>query len=276
MHRSLVAALSLLVLLAGCNAPVSDGPASTVTPAPVPPSNASDDRLAPGELAPGVESSGVTDATRLAAAHADVLGASGYTVNQTLGQTYANGTVESRYVTRAAFASTAGRFTATLTQTDRSADGRSTRTVERFADGRRVYEATTEANETRYRVVRGPDGAPRPPETFYPTNFTNEPAIARLFTLVETATTDRWVENGTQYVRVESRGRSSVPPLRNVTLEATVAETGLVTDYRVEYDVVRGGAAVHVVVAVSYTAVGETTVERPGWLDRVSVANGTA
>lgn len=272
MNRALVVWLVLAAVLAGCNAPASSDPGSTLTPAPVPASDASADRLATGELAPGVEPSGVTDATRLAAAHADVLAASGYTVNQTLTQTYANGTVESRYVTRATFGTAPGRFEATLTQTDRGEDGLSTRTVERFADGTRVYEAVTEATGTRYRVIRGPDGSPRDPGTFYPTNFTNEPAVARLFTLVATEPTDRWVEDGTQYLRVESQARATVPPLRNVTLEATVAETGVVRDYRVEYDVVRGGTLVHVTVAVSYADVGEATVERPGWLDRVNAS----
>lgn len=272
MNRSLAVWLVLAAVLAGCNAPASSDPASTLTPAPVPASNATADRLAAGELAPGVEASGVTDATRLAAAHADVLAASGYAVNQTLTQTYANGTVESRYVTRATFAAVPGRFGATLTQTDRGEDGLSTRTVERFADGRRVYEAVFEGNETRYRVIRSSDGTPKPPTAFYPTNFTNEPAVARLFTLVATETTDRWVENGTRYVRVASGERATVPPLRNVSLAATVAETGLVTDYHVQYDVVRGGVTVHVDVAVSYTDVGETTVRPPEWLDRVNAS----
>lgn len=269
MNRWLAVGL-VLVLLAGCNAPASSTPAPTLTPVPLPEATASSDRLAAGELAPGVDPSGVTDAGRLARAHGTVLATNGYTVNQTLGQTYRNGTVESRYVTRARFAAGAEGFRANLTQTDRVDGTLSTRYVERFADGQRVYEAVTSVTDRRYRVVRGPDGAPRSPVAFYPTNFTNEPAIARLFTLVETTTTDRWVENGTRYVRVASDRPATLPPLRNVTLEATVAETGLVTDYRVTYDIDRRGAVVHVVVAVTYTDVGETTVRPPGWLDRVN------
>lgn len=270
MNRSLAVGLVLVVLVAGCNAPVSSTPTSTVTPVPLPASNASDDRVAPGELAPGVEASGVTDAGRLARAHASVLATRGYTVDQTLARTHPNGTVESRYVTRAQFAAGSGRFRASLTQTDR-VDGRlSTRRVERFADGTQVYEAATDANATRYRVVRAPDGTLRSPAAIYPTNLTNDPAIARLFTLVETDTTDQWVENGTRYLRVESPGSADLPPLRNVSLVATVTESGLVTDYRVEYDVRRNGVRVHVVVAVTYTDVGDTTVRAPDWIDRVN------
>jgi hypothetical protein len=273
VNRSLGVALSLLalaVVLAGCNAPASGTPASTLTPAPVPEANASTDRLAAGELAPGVEASGVTDTTRLARAHAEVLAASGYTVDQTVVRTDLNGTLDARYVTHARFAADAGSFDATLTQTDLVDGTRTTRTVERFGDGQQVYEAVTESNETRYRVVRRPDGRPRSPAVFYPTNLTNEPAIAQLFSLVETTTTDRWTENGTRYVHVQSVQRFSLPRFQNVTLDATVAESGLVSDYRVAYDVVRDGVTIHVVVAVTYTDVGETSPERPGWLDRVN------
>lgn len=278
MTRSLAAALALAVLLAGCNAPVDSTPGSTLSPAPVPEKPASHDRPS-GELAPGVGPTGVTDAARLASAHAETLAGAGYTVNQTLSQTYTNGTVESRYVTHARFAPDAARFTTNLTQTDRfGGDGLSTRHIERFADGERVYEVVTERTTARYRVIRGPEGVPRPPSAFYPSNFTNERAIARLFTLVETTTTDRWTEDGTRYVRVASPREApfpSLPPLQNVTLVATVTGSGLVTDYRVEYDVIRSGDVVHVVVAVEYTAVGETTVHRPDWVDRVPGGNAT-
>lgn len=270
MYRSLVVGLTLLVLAAGCNAPVESTPESTLTPVAVP--EAENEQVAPGELAPGVDSTGVTDAGRLAAAHADVLAGTTYSVNQTLAQTYRNGTVEARYVTRARFA-TDGRFVATLTQADRREGTLSVRRVERFSDGTRLYEADTEANETHYSVAPGTDGVPRSPGSAYPDNLTNSRAIAQLFSLVEANTTDQWVENGTRYYHLESRQQpplADLPPLQNVTLTATVAETGLVTGYRVEYDVVRGGAVVHVLVAVDYRAVAETTVAPPAWLNRVN------
>lgn len=276
MNRSLVAGLVLVVLLAGCSAPADSTPSSTLTPVDVPETPDRSDRLASGEFAPGVDDSGVTDPGRLARAHADVLSRSSYTVNQTLSQTYANGTVKSKYVTDARFASAPGTFTANATQTDRFDGTHTTRYVERFADGERVYERVTEADETRYGIVRTGDGRPRDPLAMYPRNLTNSQAIARLFRLVETNTTDRWVENGTRYVRVQSRQEpplSDLPPLQNVTIQATVAESGLVTSYRVEYDVARDDTAVHVVVAVTYDDVGETAVRPPMWLDRVNATD---
>lgn len=268
MSRAL--AVAVLLVLAGCNAPGADPtPAASVTPAPVP-----DDPTTPtpsGQLAPGVGAEAV-NAGRLASAHERTLSRSSYTVNQTQRQTFANGTVRSRYVTVARFAAAPGRFAVTLRQTDRR-DGRPvTRSVRRFGDGERTYEAVTENGTTTYGQLRWPDGSLRDPRRVYPGNLTNARSIARLFSLVEMRPVDR-SENGT--VRLRSRTNVSLPPLSNVSVTAVVSRRGVVRSYRVTYRTVRAGEPVATTVAVSYSRVGTTTVERPGWVSEARNATAT-
>ena len=260
-------AVAALLVVAGCNVPASD-PApdtATVTPAPVPESTAT----GPEVFAPGVTGDGVTTPTRLARAHARTLEATSYTVNQTLVQRFDNGTLRSRYVTHARFAPEQGRFRASLQQVDREEGDRVRRRTRRFGDGERAYVANTEANDTTYRLLRYPDGEPRPPSSVYVRNLTNSGTIERLFTLVDTRTVGTFTENGTRYARVRSSEPAALPPLQNVTLVATISERGVVAQYRVEYDVVRTGR-VEATIVVSYTDLGTTTVDRPAWVDRVN------
>lgn len=267
MSRALL--LVALVVLAGCSLPTDGGTATPdrVTAAPVPEATAR-----PGVLAPGVTEAGVTDPGRLAAAHARTLEATSYTVNQTLVQRWTNGTLRSRYVTVARFGAEPGRFDARLEQVDRENGQLRTRRVHRYGDGERVYIATTEGNDTDYRLLRYPDGAPRDPTDVYLRNLTNVLAVERVFTLVPTDTTGTFTENGTRFVRVESTAPTTILPLRNVTVTATVAESGVIRSYRVRYDVTREGE-LRATVALRYSNVGTTAVTDPPWLDRVG--NGT-
>lgn len=265
--------VALLLVLAGCNVPTAEpAPTESVTAAPVPavPETATPE----GQLVPGVFADGVAGG-RLGNVHGEALEGVSYTVNQTLLQRYANGTVRSRYVTVARFAADPSRFRTTLRQADRE-DGRLvTRTVSRYGDGERAYEAVTEANTTRYGVVRWPDGEPREASAIYPGNLTNDRSIARVFTLVETRPVEEFEANGTRYVRLRSVPNATLPPLSNVTVTAVVSEEGLVRSYRVSYDVSRTEGSVRTTVALSYTRVGETVVVEPPWLDRARNASAT-
>lgn len=263
MFRALFVAV--LLVTAGCSLPAGEPTATDrVTAAPVPEATAR-----PGVLAPGVTEAGVTDPGRLAAAHARTLEATSYTVNQTLVQRWTNGTLRSRYVTVARFGAEPGRFDAQLEQTDREAGRLVTRRVHRYGDGERAYIATTEGNRTSYRLLRYPDGAPRDPTDVYLRNLTNVLAVERVFTLVPTDTVGTFTENGTRYVRVESTAPTTILPLRNVTVTATISESGVIRAYRVRYDVTREGE-LRATVALRYTAVGSTQVTEPPWLDRVN------
>ncbi|MFB6117013.1 hypothetical protein [Halosegnis sp.] len=267
--------VAALLILAGCSAPTgapaSDTETATVTPVAVPETTATERQ---GVLAPGITDEGVADPGRLANAHASRLATVSYTVNQTLVQRYANGSLRSRYVTRARFAAEPGRFSATVHQVERENNQLVERSTRRFGDGERAYVADSEGNQTSYRLIRYPGGGPRDPEDVYIRNLTNAAAIERLFTLVDTETVGQFTENGTRYVKLRSGKPTTVPPLRNVTIEAIVSEHGVVRSYHIEYDVTRDGQ-LEAVVVVSYSEIGSTTVERPAWVDRVD-ANTTA
>ena len=53
----------------------------------------------------------------------------------------------------------------------------------------------------------------------------------------------------------------------NLTATALVAPSGLVRNLTYEYDFERGNVSGHRTMNVRYSAVGETTVERPPWYD---------
>lgn len=265
--RAAVVALAVLAALAGCDAPASGGSTPTFTPAPIPEST--DAPTAHAGFAPGITASGVDDPGRLAVAHVAALAETSYTVNQTVRRQYANGTLTRRYVTRVRFAADASRFRAVRRQTERRGGALVDRRVERYGDGRRLSEAVTENGTTTYGLVRWPDGRPRPPSSAYPWNLTNGRQIERLFGLVETRPTGRFVRNGTRFVRLETVEPATLRPLENVTLTAVVSERGVVRAYRVRYEFPTDEGRVEALVAVTYDGVGTTTVEPPAWLDRV-------
>lgn len=270
MFRPLLVAL--LLVLAGCDAPVAQptvGESVTAAPVPDVPTTATPT----GQFAPGVREAGV-DGIRLAAAHERSLAGVSYTVNQTLVQRYANGTLRSRYVTVAQFGAEPGRFLSVLDQTDRGDGALVTRSVRRYGDGEHAYQSIIEGNETTAEPLRWPDGERRDPRGVYPENVTNVRSIQRVFTLVSSRQTGTVVVNGTRYARVESGPNASLPPLGNVSVTALVSPAGLVREYRVSYDVSRTEGSVHTVVALSYTRVGETTVTAPAWVE--AIRNGTA
>lgn len=273
MRRPLVAVLVLAVVLAGCDAPVDPTAERTLTPVELPETATGGDSRSADELAPGVDHSGVVAPTRLADAHAAALRGRSYVVSQRFHRTGPNGSLQSRSVVRARFGSTDGRFRYTMNETHRRSGGLVTRHVERFADGTHVYEAVSENGPTRYRLVRTASGRVRSPGTIFPWNLTNRRAIARLFDLVETRVADVRAVNETRTVLVVSEdGTAERSSLQNLSLTATVTRDGLVSTYHVEYEVGRGDDRNEVVVDVAYTAIGETDVVEPSWLDRV---NGT-
>lgn len=267
--RGGVIALLVAVSIAGCNVPSSTDSTQTVTAAPVPESTPRPIDRATGMLAPGVDASGVTSPRRLASAHADALGGTSYTVNQTILQRTATGAVTVRYGTRVRVAADPGRFRSVRRHAARRDGTLRVRHVERYGDGELLHEAVTENGSTDYRLARRTDGTSRDPRASFPWNLTNRRSIERLFSLVETNVTDRVTTNGTRYVRVETAEPAALPPLENVTLSAVVSRRGLVRTYRVTYAVERDGTRVETIVEVSYDGVGSTTIDPPGWLDRV-------
>lgn len=239
-----------LAATAGCNAPLADDPSPgetpTVTPLPV-------GEAAPttGELAPGLGPDRVVDPERLLDAHAAVLANDSYTVRLTSTREATNGSTRTRH-SRVVRVVDAERFHYVLsTETD---DG--DRRVERWRDGSRAYQATTENGSTSYRALRDP-----PPPVLL-----TRADLMRLFLFVPSEVVDSRDRDGTTVHHVAG-GPRDLHPLSDVTYEAAITERGLVRSYEVRYTLDGRRPEAVVTVAATVSDVGETTVERPPWVD---------
>lgn len=270
-----LALVVLLVVLAGCGGAGPSGgdtPTGTVTPAPVPDDGAVD-RSRPDRLAPGLAADGVFDAGRLARAHGDRLAGRPFTRSRT-DTRRVNGSLRQRDETTLMYAAGGDRFRYRLNQTTQRAEGVERSEIDRYADGTRVLVASRDANGTEYEVLAGPNGDAYTPAQVFPRNATGEASLARLFRLVDVTVTDRRTVDGRRHYRVETPARQDIPPLRNISLVATVTESGLIRDYRLSYDITRGEQRVRIVVTVAYDRLDRTTVEPPPWLPEAKAATG--
>ena len=255
MSRVPVGALVVVALVAtaGCNAPLADESATAETPTVTP--IAVEERAAGAagttdELAPGLGSDGVVDAQRLLDAHAAVLTNDSYTIRLSSRRETTDGSTPTRH-DRVVRVADAERFHYVLTT--ESDDGN--RRVERWRDGPRAYEATTEDDSTSYRSLQ----APEPPVLL------TRADLLRLFLFVQSDVVDSRERNGTT-VHTVVGGPDDLQPLSNVTYEAAVTERGLVRSYEISYDLVGRNPSTTVTVTASVSDVGETTVERPPWV----------
>jgi hypothetical protein len=308
-------ALAGLLVLAGCGAPGSGGGTggggdveATLTPVEVPDGSTAPGR-AVGELPPGVAPDGVEDAFALARAHTEQLQGRSYTVRSVVTLRYANGTLRGHRRTVARVGADRSRFHVShVTDGPRPplrpvgkgsvrAPGRSAF----WSDGRRLLWSVTRPNGTVYRS--SPPGEYDPGESGVWARWqgpadTGGEDVYLAFNAVRTSITGEPNGNGSDgLVRIESTGRLSAgsvaeahsigaayeyplgaafDTVSSVELTATVGREGRVREYRFAYVVVDEDTRIRVVRRVSYSAVGETRITRPGWYDRaVGGTNGT-
>lgn len=255
-------ALAALLAVAGCSGLVGDGEEShteTVTPAPVPTSEAA---AGPERVAPGLTAEELVDADALVASHGAILANTTYTRRRRVTRRYENGTLQGQYVSVVQRNDTAIRYWYNRT-------GDRGRRVDRFATDERVYTAVTRANGTVYQV----------------TDVGSRARAARLGAVDDTTSlrrafrtlsveTDGTVErDGRTLYRLRSTDSRDVLPIRNVSFVGYVTPEGLVTEYRISYTVERD-PPIRVEVVASLEAVGETSVERPTWLGEAANASG--
>lgn len=243
-----------LVATAGCNAPLADEPdpgeTPTVTPLPVG-ERAAGATGSTDELAPGLGPEGVVDAERLLGAHAAVLANDSYTIRLSSRRVATDGSASTRH-DRVVRVAGPERFHYALTTATDDGDRR----VERWRDGEQAYEATTENGSTTYRSLE----APAPPVLL------TRADLLRLFLFVPADVVDSRERNGTT-VHTVAGGPDDLQPLSDVTYEAAITERGLVRSYEVRYDLSGRNPATTVTVTATVSDVGETTVERPSWVD---------
>lgn len=239
-----------LLLTAGCSQPLTGdgGPDDTPTVTPVP--LADDGDRGADELAPGVQPDGITDSARLLDAHAEALSNRSYTVRLSSRRETADTTAVS--YDRVVRVAADGRFHYVLTTETPSGERR----VERWRGAETAAEAVTENGTTTYRRLEDPAT---------PTLLTSGD-LRRLFVALPADVERVGERDGTAVHRVTG-GPDDLPPLSNVTYEVEVTERGLIRAYEVRYDLAGRHPGTTVTVTATVTDVGETTVERPPWVD---------
>lgn len=279
MRGSAVLAVALLVALAGCNAaPGGDGTTTAATT-----SEATRDGTATGtgpgdaDPPPGVSASGVTDPDELVDAHDGVLRNTSYTVESNV-TVRGEGALLAR--TNATVRVAAGGHPAF--QRYRVGGERPESVglygydVETWHDGNATWYATDGPNGTDYRRVPGERGRSLGAQT-------GRDHLHALFTGLNATVAGTETRDGATLHRLGATrpgdAESLVGTLRgdevaNVSLTALVGEDGVVHRYRVGYDATVEDSTVRVERAVRFTALGETTVERPAWYDEAANATG--
>lgn len=255
MHRSALALVALLVL-AGCGGATDTAP--PVTPAPVPEPTAD----APSVRAPGLAAGGVANASRLVDAHASALAATSYTVERIDSRRYLDGSPRAHHESTVRIGADAYRYV--LDQRDYTDGEPTVRRTERWFDADRGFERTAVGDDVRYRRLDDPAGAL--PQA------TNRRGLARLFALLDVRVADRFERGGTTRYRLALAPDAAreIPPLRNISFVAVVDERGMVRSYDLTYLVSRENRTIRVTVAVEFSAIGQTSVATPDWVERAA------
>jgi hypothetical protein len=277
-------ALAGLLLLAGCGGFAGGGRSTdTVSPAPVP----TDTPTASGShWPPGTGPEGVTDPIELANAHYEALLDRSYTTTRTAVTREADGRLVSRTRFHGRFGPDRTRFRFVYTAEGESPVFETTPgRLELYADETRLLRSLTVRNETsRERLPPGSFSQragpfnERPGRAFGLRSPDREAYL--LLSAVEGAVVPVAGDGAyrvraagiDQPVALETLERVEDPT--NVSLTATLDANGLLRAYRLSYEATRDGQRLRVERTVSYSAVGNTTVERPAWAG--DVVNGTA
>jgi len=273
MRRALPLAVVALVCLAGCGGLVGDGsnPTSTSTPANVP----TDSPLV--DPPTGLTEDGVTGVQTLVEAHIDALDNRSFTERRSDRLLAANGTTlaATNSTQRVNDAHDRAATTYRLTGIPASSE----RYVTWFDQSVTHLDQWYNGNRSIYRGG-GPDGTmyasgpPRDRRTWVSTT-----ALERSYYAAESTTVSS--ENGSIEVQLDGvTGNWSIARVPVTVTDATVTVTmtadGRVTQYRTEFTGTLERApntTVEGEQVVEYTAVGETTVDRPEWVD--SARNST-
>ena len=271
----LLAVLVVVGSIAGCSTitPTStDRPRQSVTPAPVPTEPTEPTPLP--ELAPGLTARGVVDPLALAAAHESELSSLSETVRLRRVVRYANGQLRSERIQVTRVSANRSRFHTIIT-VDGSYPPFIGDRLDFYSNGETVIQATILPNRSsffriplkRYReensienVISSPDAG----QVFLLFAVMETKVVAR----VERAGVMRYRLRATRLVRPATLAEAEdVDDPHNVSMTAIVDERGVLLEYTLRYDATVDGRRVTVISSGAHTAIGETTVHRPNWID---------
>lgn len=246
--------ITVLVVLAGCGgfAGADQTPTETVTPVPVP----TDGELYP----PGISESGVS-AGVLVDAHERELGETSYTFVSRQRVVGSNGTMWTTNQTRQVGQdSYAGRIDHRVVEFPL---GRFSEPIEYWGNDSVYASRRILTDQTEFYGWERTDQPPR--------NVTSLPLLERTLDATQVGVVRR--SDGVTLVGSELRrpDRLPNPPYltepRNVSVTVRVSERGAVTSWQLAYDATLVNQTVRVTRETRLTAIGETEVRRPEWVD---------
>jgi hypothetical protein len=259
--------LVVLLCLAGCNA--FGGGESAETPAVTPAAVPTDAPVS--DLPPGLSPAGITDTSALADAHAKALANTSFTVRSTRTLTAANGTrlLDRTSVQRVRSDHRRWRVKTVYNGTLSRGFGMPIEHQTSWFNGSHILVQFQRPNGTEYTMYPGRDPTGRQQLRSY---------------YLQAKTTTVSVVNGTIRLHATlTTADQQATLLPNVTiteqsLTLMMTQTGRVTQYRIEYTGRRsnGSTTVKGVRTVQFTALGETTVDRPEWVPTARRAIATA
>lgn len=257
--RTATVLVAVAVVLAGCSALLGSDrpeptPEATATPTPTP-------------RPIGLSASGVSDPYQLRTAHLEVLDGQSYTHEYTMTVSW-GGAERGRVDTAIRVSADRSRL---LLQREVMGEVPTwlmpVGSVERYDAGTTAYVRDPATDETS--VEQSPPGA-----STSDSYVLGIDAVYRWLGDVDTAVTGTETVDGRTLYVVDGTAdlvESARSVVRNVSVRALVAPSGLVVEFRAELDLRRkdpvadGRSRVHVVHEISHSAVGETTVPRPDW-----------
>lgn len=278
-----VVCVTALVVLSGC-AGLSDGGGTSAptteeagdrtgatTPSPTAASEPGSVTTESARLAPGLTADGLADPLELVNAHTAVLRSEPFTVRYELRR---NGddhdvtrTLSSRTDLNGTVRANAVQWVNTTGSAPSFYENRSGRTAI-WRDGGTVFHRTVENGSATYDRVLAMNAS------LSPNLLTQRRDLAQYLSSAEPRTVSEVTRGGETYYRVEG---SFQEPYRNgpTNVTAYVAPSGLVAELVVEEaGAERVGPSV---LRVTYEGVGETSVERPEWVETAEAAtDGTA
>lgn len=270
-----VALVALLVVLAGC-----PGWSSQTSPTPTPGPVADADGA---PYPPGLGPTGVEDAGALARAHSAAVNETAYTIDSRRRITDLEGDLRSLLAVTVRLSADRDYLATVRTAGPNGPEllGRPPARATYWSNRTVYVRALTRDGETSYTRFVPPDSFAgtwrywRSTASFGGTAGSDDETFTRAFTDVNTTLTGTTIENDTRLWHVAGDAalrpefaKVGSGPVWNLTLEATVTQTGLVRRFDLRYDRQVDGEPVTVTWNLTHGDVGTTTVERPPWFER--------
>lgn len=267
MDRSLLAvAVALLAVTAGCSG--FAGQSSSTTDAPTEttaaPTTAEPTQTQPAMAAPGFAGGEVVDPLALAEAHRQHLSGSSFVRES---ERATSGDNETFSTMTLAFGNES-RWSASWTFDGQPYLDVENGTVEQYVEADRLYYRLTPADgNVSYEAQQVPEGSSGTETTLAGQRYARD-YVYSVFTTASWATiVGENTTSGTTVYRVVGNASGETTFRGNTVTDfevaANVTGDGFVRDLRVTYQ----GEGVSVEQSFSFSAVGETTVERPDWYD---------